>query len=458
MYSNLSMSISFKKSTTKTNLNHNNRNFTDKQKEKNNHINYDRSEINQYLIQRDLKELYKTEFGPALEKYNQKQTRSDRKIDSYFNHIKDSKKTSLQQEMIIQVGDKDYYQNGGDWRVGNHILEEWLKDFEIRNPNLKIYNAVIHNDEASPHLHLNFVPVASGYKRGLEKQVAFDKAIKQQDPTLDKIRPFEDWREKEVNFIAKKLNEFDIKRKIVGTNHYKDVNDYKIKKDLEREIKELSTDLSMKKQELSVYNKNNISEIKLDVVAKKEMKKVKIEIPREENSILGKMGIPRTKEVEESTGNLLVTQDDFKKIQEYVKHSKTTQGTLDKLLEIDVLKENKKLKEENKDIYSKLKNEKLKNDDFFFENIDLKEEVKDLKKETVSLRGQISNLKLEIGSIYKSSRDFLKENTDDSSAFKRMINSLVDKITERLDKTALGNNFKKEHNKEQNRSRGSRTM
>lgn len=453
MSANQSMSVSFKKSTTKTNLKHNNRTMTEKQKERNNHINYDRSEVNQYLIQRDLKELYETEFGPALEKYNQKQTRSDRKIGSYYQHIKDSKKTALQQEMIIQVGDKDYYQNGGDWRIGNYVLEEWLKDFEVRNPNLKIYNAVIHNDEASPHMHLNFVPVASGYKRGLEKQIAFDRAIKQQDPTLDKTRPFEDWREKEVNFIAEKLNELDIERKIVGTNHYKDVNDYKEKKDIEREIKEIEKDLSMKKQELLAYNKKTVSEIQLDVVAKEEKKKVKIEIPREENSILGKIGIPKTKEIEELTGNLLVTKDSFKKVQEYVKHSRKIQGTLDNLLETDILKENKELKEENKDLSTAIKNEKSKNNGLYIENIDLKENIKDLKKETSLLRSQISNLKLEIGSIYKSSKEFLKDNTADSNAFKSMLKGLVDKITERLDKTDLGNNFKKEHNKEKKKER-----
>lgn len=62
---------------------------------------------------------------------------------------------------------------------------------------------MIHNDEATPHMHLNFVPVATGYKRGLEKQVAFDKAITQQDETLNKERPFDDWREKEVRLLEK---------------------------------------------------------------------------------------------------------------------------------------------------------------------------------------------------------------------------------------------------------------
>ncbi|MDX7989533.1 plasmid recombination protein, partial [Xenorhabdus sp. 12] len=95
---------------------------------------------------------------------------------------------------------------------------------------------VIHNDEASPHMHLNFVPVASGYKRGLEKQVSFDRAITQQDPRLDKTRPFDDWREKEVNLLGEMLKERSIERKIVGTNDYKDVREYKERKDLQREI------------------------------------------------------------------------------------------------------------------------------------------------------------------------------------------------------------------------------
>ena len=123
------------------------------------------------------------------------------------------------------------------------------------------------------------------------------------------------------------------------------------------------------------------------------------------------------------------------------------------MLETDILKENKELKEENKDLSTAIKNEKSKNNGLYIENIDLKENIKDLKKETSLLRSQISNLKLEIGSIYKSSKEFLKDNTADSNAFKSMLKGLVDKITERLDKTDLGNNFKKEHNKEKKKER-----
>src|SRR5574344_2559340 len=151
-------SVSLKKATNMTNIKHNNREFTDKQKEQNSHINFDRSDENIYIVQDDLKELYEREFSESLQKYNDKQKRNDRKIDSYYDHIKNGKKTALQQEIIVQVGDKD------DNEIDSEFLEKWFENFQERNPNLKVYNAVIHNDEATPHLHVNFVPVASGYK------------------------------------------------------------------------------------------------------------------------------------------------------------------------------------------------------------------------------------------------------------------------------------------------------
>ncbi|WP_211656076.1 plasmid recombination protein, partial [Planococcus alpniumensis] len=173
----MGMSISLKKDTTKTNIKHNNRKFNDKEKEQNSHIDFSRSNSNQYLVQKSLKELYKQEFGQAQADYNEKQNRNDRKIKNYYEQVKASKKTSLQQEMILQVGDSSQFQNNPEnQRMANDVLKKWFDTFQERNPNLKIYNAVIHNDEASPHMHLNFVPVATGYKRGMEKQVSFDKA------------------------------------------------------------------------------------------------------------------------------------------------------------------------------------------------------------------------------------------------------------------------------------------
>ena len=235
----MGMSISLKKDTTKTNIKHNNRKFNDKEKEQNSHIDFSRSGENIYLVERSLKELYKQEFGQAQADYNAKQKRADRQIKNYYDQVKQSKKTSLQQEMILQVGgNADFQENPENQKLANEVLKEWYDQFEERNPNLKVYNAVIHNDEASPHMHLNFVPVATGYKRGMEKQVSFDKAILGQDKTLNKERPFEDWRNREVLLLEKMLKERGIERELVGTNEFKDVHDLKAKS---KQIQELDT-------------------------------------------------------------------------------------------------------------------------------------------------------------------------------------------------------------------------
>ncbi|PHC24267.1 plasmid recombination enzyme, partial [Bacillus pseudomycoides] len=163
-------------------------------------------------------------------------------------------------------------------------------------PNLKVYNAVIHNDETSPHMHLNFVPVASGYKRGLEKQVSFDRAIMQQDSALDKTRPFDDWREKEVKLLEKILKERGIERKLVGSNEYKDVNEYKEKKDLEREIQWLEEKIAKKKDEL-VKVSEQVTEKKMNLKSKK--KEIKTEV---KPKFIGKPDI-----IEKETGNYVYT-------------------------------------------------------------------------------------------------------------------------------------------------------
>lgn len=235
----MSLSVSVQKSSTRTNIEHNNRELDEKEKKRNQHIDYSRSDKNSYF-KRDLKELYETEFGGALKEYNAKQKRSDRKIEDYYEHIKTSEKTHLQQEMIIQIGDKDDFENDEEKReLAKEILRDWVKNFEERNPQLKVYNASLHDDEASPHIHINFVPVATGYKRGLEKQVSFDRAILQQNPDFNKRRPFADWRAGEVAVLEKLLNERGIDRKLVGKNNYKDVNEYKERKDLEQEVEQI---------------------------------------------------------------------------------------------------------------------------------------------------------------------------------------------------------------------------
>lgn len=288
----MGMSISLKKDTRKTNIRHNNRDMNEKEMEANTHIDARKSPDNVQLVRRDIRKLYRAEFGESQEKYNEKQKRNDRKIPDYYKHLQKGKKTSLQQEMIVQIGDKDDFAGNEENReMAGKVLEDWFRDFEKRNPQLKVYNAVIHQDEASPHMHLNFVPVATGYKRGLEKQVSFDRAIKQQDPKLDQARPFDDWREKEVAFLEKGLSLEGIEREKVGTNAYEDVTEYKEK---QRELEAVSKELERQRASLRRVEAYSTSLYKAEQ-GKKEKRSLGIlgaeivELPKESYEKLHKM-------------------------------------------------------------------------------------------------------------------------------------------------------------------------
>jgi len=432
------MSVSLKKATNKTNIKHNNRTMSEKEKERNPHINESLSEKNNYLVQKDLKELYQEEFGGALEEYNSKQKRKDRKIDDYYKHIESSKKTSLQQEMIVQVGDTNDFNDfsgSGNVEKANEILLEWFGNFEERNPNLKIYNAVIHNDEASPHLHLNFVPVASEYKRGLEKQVSFDRAIIQQDSTLDKTRPFDDWREKEVNLLEKLLAERGIERKLVGTNKYKDVNDYKEKKDLEKEIAFLEKKIDGKKNELVAIS-DNVPDKNINLKKRKETKTEVIQT-----------GFLKKEKVEKETGNYIYTPKEIDKIEKMVIAAVAVKKDYQRLQTTDLVEENNVLRER---VFQKSKeNQSLKE-----ENMVLKNDLGSANRKIMTLEDHISDFKAEIGLVYQSAREFLKERTDNVRAFRRVFGELVDKVKENMTGSEFERLHKREKARERNNERG----
>ncbi|AOM14734.1 plasmid recombination protein [Bacillus thuringiensis] len=422
----MSMSVSLKKATNKTNIKHNNRAMNEKEKGRNSHIDYSKSDENKYLVQKDIKELYQEEFGEVLEKYNAKQKRNDRKIDDYYKHIQSSKKTSLQQEMIVQVGDMKDFNYRADYEKANEILLEWFQDFEKRNPNLKVYNAVIHNDEASPHMHLNFVPVASGYKRGLERQVSFDRAIMQQDATLDKMRPFDDWREKEVQSLEKILKERGIERKLVGTNEYKDVNEYKEKKDLEREIQWLEREVAKKKDEL-VKVSEHVPEKKMNLRSKK--KEIKTEV---KPKFIGKSEI-----IEKETGNYVYTPKQVTYLEDLVSAAVTVKKDYERLQKTDLVQENRNLREE---IYQKKKS----NEELEKELVSVSSVNNSLKRDINTLEARISDLKENIVVLYQQTKKVFKEQF---KAFRGLIQN-------ELDLKGVDNQFERENKREVSRRRG----
>lgn len=158
--------------TGKGSVNHNSRKFHAK------NIESERSYLNVEYCNEDVKDVYHELFDEALVRYNEKQTRSDRKIDDYYDKICFGKQEKPFHEIILQIGDKDNMgattENG---QLAAKVLDEYMRDFQRRNPTLRVFSAYLHMDEATPHLHIDFVPYTTGSKRGLDTRVSLKQAL-----------------------------------------------------------------------------------------------------------------------------------------------------------------------------------------------------------------------------------------------------------------------------------------
>ena len=228
-------------------------------------------------IVEDTKNLYLELFEDARIKYNEKQTRNDRKIENYFNHISNDNKRDLACEIIIELGDMDFWSDKDDKFKHKmvEVFKEQIIDLEEVVPNFKIANATIHFDESSPHLHIVGVPFKDGMKNGMEKQVGksdvFNRISLQE--IQDKMRIYC------INSFNRIYNlNYTLKTKEEGRNvdiNVANMNEYKkFKREQEKykkQLKELNSkadDLQNKSNEINdiidnlkptLMNKNNYS-------------------------------------------------------------------------------------------------------------------------------------------------------------------------------------------------------
>lgn len=141
-------------------------------------IDRERTPLNISYCNTPIKEVYQTLFDDAVERFNAKQTRSDRCIDDYYEKIRTGKQEKLFYEVIFQVGNlENMSAKSEDGALAAKVLDEFMKDFQVRNPNLKVFSAHLHMDEATPHLHIDFVPFITGSKRGMDTRVSLKQAL-----------------------------------------------------------------------------------------------------------------------------------------------------------------------------------------------------------------------------------------------------------------------------------------
>lgn len=324
-------------------LNHNNRKF------KTANVDPSRTHLNIILkkpCQKVLQNAYHELFDNALQKYNGRQKRDDRKIKNYLSHIQNSNQEKPFHEVVVQIGNKD---NTEDY---SSLLVEYTESFEKRNPQMKVVGAIVHMDEATPHLHLDYVPFITGQKRGLETRVSNDKAILQMG-----FKSWNDWRSHEEKAVEDILHHHGLERTIMyNTERHRTVDGYK------------------KEQRLIESHIQTIKSQQID-----------LPVPTIRKNFRGRE---------------MVEYEEYMRLQEQYRLQKQENTSLEAQNQV-LRAENRKVEEKLAEMKNKpyvALNKALEEDHDYlqFQNQNLAEEIKSLKSENMDLRRDVDYLKEEV--------------------------------------------------------------
>ena len=211
--------ISFVKG--KGSISHNNRDFITK------NVDRERMAWNEYYVQQPIREAYQQIFGPAIAEYNAKQKRKDRQVTDYLTDIRNSGNKEKQfYEIVVQIGrmeDTGVLDVNGELsevaKGAKEILDEYARSFQERNPNLYLFNAVLHMDEATPHLHLDYIPVAHGYKTKMHTRNSLTKALQEMgiEPAVSKNdTETMHWQQREREYLMEMCHERGLEVEVLG--------------------------------------------------------------------------------------------------------------------------------------------------------------------------------------------------------------------------------------------------
>lgn len=348
-------------------------------------------------------------------------------IENFINENKSTtrairKDAVLVNEWII-TSDRKFFEN-----LSYEDTEEFFiaaKEYFAENfGEENIRYATVHLDESTPHLHMGIVPFDKDKKLSA-KRIFNREALRNVQEDLPKL-----------------LQEkgFDIERGLEGSDRKNlTVPEFKKLKEAEKEIERA---IDRKKNELKAYTQENNISNKIDVSITRETKDVKV--PSGEKFL----GHEFTKTVQKTTGNLIISETDFKKLDQALKHGRIKEEQLNKILNTDIHKENKELKDTVKEL-------KAKTNDVIDDYNSLVKDYNSLIDENKGLRATISDLREEIRLIYISTKEFLKDRTSDLQTFKSAFKDLIHTITNKIGNSSLENNFQKEYRKEtRQQSRG----
>ncbi|MES9700499.1 plasmid recombination protein [Bacillus sp. JJ927] len=447
---------------------------------------------NIYFVQKDIRSVYKDVFQEAVDKYNEKQKRNDRKIDDYYDKIHKDDKTHEQRELVVAVGEgKDDPKYRG---AKKEALKQYAEAFQGRNPNLAVYNMVLHDDEANPHLHINYVPNFES-SRGLTRRVGMDRALQQQGVEGTGRKLIAHWRELETAYVEQLAKEHipNFERANVGSHKYMKVRQYKeyaeTRSIVENQVQEKETQLETidhhlknveeKTNELEVAKKSLESDV-VDKYKELEIVKQHVESESEKLQLIGECHVElekRVKQIQEEldsatdqvpnepvkipflrkevvvevqdkmfgkaeitkkqTRNYVLSPEQYQEVTKQVNAAVIIKKDYERLRETDFVKENESLK--------------VHAEGWMKENRTLKQEKSQLQKEVGVLNREISSLKFHIKDLQANIRVLYQQT---KKVFKEKFKAFRGLIKENLDRKGINNYFENEHKKEINKPRG----
>lgn len=340
-------------------------------------------------------------------------------IDSQKTDTRKTRKDAVLVNELLITSDKKFFDRL-DPEERKRFFEESYKLFSERYGEQNIAYATVHNDEKTPHMHLGVVPMRDGKLQG--------KNVFNRQELL--------WLQDKFPEHIKKQG-FELERGEKGSDR-KHIETAKFKKQtLEKEIDFLEENLNHKKDELSAFANEVESDLK--VSAKRQMKNV--EVPTGEKTLFGK---EKTKAEKQPTKNIIISESDYKELVAAAQNNDKLKQHVHSLMNTDVMKKYRTLSKEHKQV-------KDKYNDLVDKHNSTIDDYNELVRENKSLKSKISDLRHEIGSIYKSTKEFLKERTDGLKAFQSVFNELVTKVKEKSPKGEFERLNKREKSKEKDR-------
>ena len=205
-------------------------------------VDQDRVDLNICYCDENIKGVYRQLFDEAVERYNVGK-RKDRQITNYYEKIRQGKQEKLFHEVIFQIGNcEDMAVGTPEGNLAVKVLDQYMQDFQQRNSNLRVFSCYLHQDEATPHLHIDFVPYVTGWKgKGMDTRVSLKQALKSQgfQGGTKHATELNQWINHEKEILAEIAKQHGIEWKQKGTQEeHLDVYNFK-KKERKKEVQEL---------------------------------------------------------------------------------------------------------------------------------------------------------------------------------------------------------------------------